>query len=129
VTIRPARPEDVPALAALLRDTGIALEEVPYDDFSHPTLVAEAGGRVVGMLQCLLGKPCSVMTEMAVVPDYQHQGIGQALLSEMEDFLRSLGVTTWLAYSGEKRTAVKTALERYGATCSGRGFAFVRTMS
>jgi GNAT superfamily N-acetyltransferase len=100
LTIRPATPDDVPALVGLIK----ALAE--YEQLSHEVtgtvedltrflfgdrsyaeaLIAEVEGSVAGMalyfynFSTFLMRPGLYLEDLFVVPDYRRQGIGQALL-------------------------------------------------
>ena len=94
MVVRFADHGDVPVIAALLEDTGLQIEGVPYDNFSHPCFVAEVDGKVVGMLQVLLGHPLSVVTDMAVAPEWQRRGVGKELVMAMERVVKGMGYRT-----------------------------------
>lgn len=123
--IRPARPEDFPRLAELMRVCGLALEGVQYDRWGPVTLVSERRGEVVGFIQALLGAPYAVITEAAVDPRYHHQGISIRLLEHLETVLREYGVTAWVTFTGEKTDAARM-LDRLAVRVHGTGTAYVR---
>ena len=95
MTVRVATHEDLPSLKALLEDTGLAIKELRYDNFTHPVLVAEVEGKVVGMLSALLGHPYCYITEIAVAPEWQNRGVATQLGLTFEDHIRLMGYTAW----------------------------------
>lgn len=80
---------------ALLFECGLMREDLDYGQgWTHPTLVAVDGDRVVGMIQALMGHPYAVITEMAVHPEHRGR-TGKALYAALEQVLREAGVTAW----------------------------------
>ena len=113
LAVRPARPEDVDALVALLGDLfsieadfhpdperqrrGLALL---LDDRARAiVLVAERGRRVVGMVTAQLvistaeGAPSAWVEDMIVDAAERGRGAGRALLEELERRAAALGAT------------------------------------
>jgi ribosomal protein S18 acetylase RimI-like enzyme len=113
LAVRPARPEDVDALIALLGDLfsieadfhpdpdrqrrGLALL---LDDRARAiVLVAERGRRVVGMVTAQLvistaeGAPSAWVEDMIVDAAERGRGLGRALLAELERRAAALGAT------------------------------------
>ncbi len=77
VTIRPARPEELPAVEDLLRRV-----RLPVDGIAGLTglvTVADAGGRVVGSAALEPYDPAGLLRSVAVEPTYQGQGLGVEL--------------------------------------------------
>lgn len=126
--IRPARPEDFPRLNALIHDGGLAVEGIAYDRWGPVTLVYERQGEVIGVIQALLGMPYAVITEVAVDPRYQRQGVAIRLLQHLETVLREYGVTTWVAFAGIKSEATDL-LDRLAVQIQGTGHAFVKRLA
>ena len=113
LAVRPARPEDVDALIALLGDLfsieadfhpdperqrrGLALL---LDDRARAiVLVAERGRRVVGMVTAQLvistaeGAPSAWVEDLIVDAAERGRGAGRALLAELERCAAALGAT------------------------------------
>ena len=126
--IRPARPDDVPQIMALMHYNGLAVEEVTYATFTPPCLVDDRNGVLAGFIQAHLGHPYAIVTEIAVAPSMQNKGVAVRLIEHLETVLRCAGMTAWMAYSGNKRESFHEQLERYGARCTGEGRAFVRVL-
>lgn len=102
-SIRPARPEDAPALAGLIRDLAVyeRLEgqaRASADDLRRhlfgprpyaEALVAEAGGEAVGFalffhtFSTFRGAPGLYLEDLFVRPDHRGEGIGKALLASL----------------------------------------------
>jgi len=128
VTVRPATADDLPAIAALVERCGLRDVAVDYSDYTPPVFVAEADGRVVGFLHALLGRPASVVMDLAVDPAFQHQGVGRQLLATLEETMRDLGLTTWVTVVANKRGRVQAAVEQWGALPRADAKTYVRTM-
>jgi GNAT superfamily N-acetyltransferase len=103
-TIRPARPDDVPACLILrgqtrenaisvgeLADRGITEGSWRADVVSGrlPGYVASVGGRIVGY--CFGDRDTGEIVVLALLPDYEGKGLGKALLARMVAELRALG--------------------------------------
>ena len=108
MNIRPATPNDIPAMAELLHEL-FAIETDFFPDFeiqskglallleqdNSAILVAEIGGNVVGMctiqIHISTAKGCAVGIVEDVVVDIDHRGngIGTSLLRALEQWARS----------------------------------------
>ena len=93
IEVRRAKPADVPAIAAIERETfpdpwgeGVFLETINY--FPSTFFVAASGGEVIGFLvggledtgELVYGHICNI----AVRPGYQQRGVGRILLKRAE---------------------------------------------
>lgn len=95
IQIRPATETDEPGMIALLYECGLMREGLDYGGgWTHPTLVAVDGARVVGLIQALMGHPYAVITECAVHPEYRGK-TGRALYAALEQCLRAADVKAW----------------------------------
>lgn len=112
----------------LLAKNNLLIDGISYDTFTPPCLLACIDGQPVGMVQAILGKPYSVMSEVAVARDYQDKGIGSQLLHAMECLLKGMGYPTWIGFVGQHRDQVQAKLDHYGARCLGPGLAYMRTL-
>lgn len=94
VLVRPAQPQDLPALVALDRDTFDALwqntAEAFRDILAHYPffVVAELDGAAVGYQSCSLVGDQGYLARVAVHPDYQRRGIGTRLMTEAVGFFK-----------------------------------------
>ena len=130
MTIRPARPEDFPRLREILLECGQASLDGPdYTTFSPLCLVAERAGILVGFIQCLLGKPYSVMTELAVAPEWQRRGIAYRLWQHMETVLREYGVMAWVGFVVTSNKELMAIYDRLGFQRTGQGEGYVRRLT
>ena len=138
VAIREARPADVAALAALIRELGYKVDDAEVaarlPDLAgagRRVLVAEQDGAVVGCLTTsmmhVLHRPAPVgrISMMVVADGLRSRGIGEALVREAEALLRADGcymveVTSNLARGdahrfyerlGYEKTSVRLARE------------------
>lgn len=103
--IRPATRKDLDAMVLLLRQLFGIEEDFAFDaskqkkgleslleSATSTILVAEQEGSVVGMgtgqlvISTAEGGPALLIEDIAVLPTWQHQGIGSALLQALGDF-------------------------------------------
>jgi N-acetylglutamate synthase-like GNAT family acetyltransferase len=112
--IRKARPDDVPALAALAvvaYDRYVprigrppAPMTVDYSAIVDDTWVWEADGSVVGLLVLVPHEDHLLLENIAVDPAHQGSGIGGALMGFAESRARELGLPEVRLYTNEKMT-------------------------
>ena len=110
VAIRPAKPEDWPAVARLLVELGRGVAEGTAEDPTHRmqfaghlrrldsvTLVADDGGRMVGVIDMeyhqRLGdhRPQARVHDLVVTGPDRGSGVGAALLARAEELARKRG--------------------------------------
>jgi ribosomal-protein-alanine N-acetyltransferase len=79
--IRPARPDDLPAIHAIQRSSP---EAASWDPAGYEVLVAEIEGAVVAFLvtRILTEGECEVLN-LAVAPQYRRRGLGRCLLQSV----------------------------------------------
>jgi [ribosomal protein S18]-alanine N-acetyltransferase len=79
--IRPARPDDLPAIADIQRSSP---EAAPWDPSGYDVLVAELDGRVVAFLvtRALVENECEILN-LAVAPAFRRRGIARQLLRDV----------------------------------------------
>lgn len=108
--IRPYRDSDFPALENILRKTN--LYEPSYDnrekyrkhvEEGHPILVATERDQVVGGAILVHTPFISIGYHLAVHPDYQRKGIGNALMKESEKILKEKGAEKVCIYVYEDK--------------------------
>lgn len=127
-SIRPARPEDAPALRVLSEQLGYpsTLEqtldrlEVILARSDHALLIAQNGqgaaiGWVHGILRPLLVEPPHIEIGGLVVEEaHRSLHIGEALMSAIEDWARQSGAEEVHVYSNVMRERAHAFYERIG---------------
>lgn len=125
LTIRPARPEDAPAIADFwnpyIRDTAVTFSAQPKSAAQVAAmiaqrqkagqcfLVAQQGARVVGFatykgFRAPDGYAQAVESTVILAPDAQGKGIARALMQKLEDHARDAGMHTVIAAIGGENT-------------------------
>ena len=125
--VRPAMAKDLSRVVDIVERCGLAAEGVGYTDWSGVLLVAERQGEVIGFISALPGKPYAVITEMGVLPEHQKGRAAVKLWESLELLLRSMGVTAWASYVGEKRE-VNEIMPKLGAVETGVGRMWLRSL-
>ena len=126
--VRPMLAKDLPRVVDIVERCGLAAEGVGYTDWSGILLVAERQGEVIGFIAALPGKPYAVITEMGVLPEHQKGRAAVKLWESMELLLRSMGVTAWAAFVGDKRD-VNDTMPELGCVHSGTGTMWLRSLT
>jgi putative acetyltransferase len=142
--VRPARPEDAPAMAALFatvaaeRD-GIASEPpiemaertVVFARSAASTVVAEAGadGQVIGMLHVEASRHGYGELGMLVDRAWRGRGVGSALLAAAADWARDRGLHKLCLEVFAHNTAAIAAYRKAGYAEEGRRVAQYRRVS
>ncbi len=110
LVIRPAAPEDKPAVIAFTSDTFAWGDYVPeaFDDWvgDDGFVVAELDGRVVALVRGILLSPREAWFQGARVhPDFRRRGIGQRLHGHLREWARDRGavVARLLVEAGNER--------------------------
>ena len=125
--IRPARPEDAPALHAMNTvfngETGVTVEQIRQRLLSCPeiVLIAECSGTPAGFCCAQVHHsfcypaPVAEVTEMFVTPDFRRRGCAAALLGGLERDLRTrFGVDELHLLTGLSNDAALAAYEKAG---------------
>jgi amino-acid N-acetyltransferase len=91
-TLRPATPDDVPAIVALLEANH--LPAVELENHLDHVVVAEQDGRVAGCggLEVYPDCEAGLVRSMAVEEELQGSGLGARILAWVEEHARSLGI-------------------------------------
>ena len=143
ISVRPVRPEDLPACAALIRESfrtaadefGITQENAPrFTAFSvteekllyqleaerRPMFVCELNGTPCGYysLRLLENGQCE-LNHLAVLPACRHRGIGQRLLSHARSAAAKAGCTVMNIGIIEENRRLRAWYERNGAVHTG----------
>jgi len=92
IVLRPAQPEDLPAVLALLESAVLPREGVA--EWLAHFAVAERGGRLVGVAGLEVYGPDALLRSVAVADDWQGRGIGASLTDEVLNGARRDGVGT-----------------------------------
>ena len=112
-TIRNARPEDIEALTRLLQTLFAVEPDFVFNEIKQRRglllmleasekrriMVAESGGRVIGMCSAQLlistaeGGTAALIEDLVVSEEYRGQGIGRNLLLSVEDWALRQGAT------------------------------------
>lgn len=109
VTIRPARAEDVPAMAKLIngyaaRDLMLPRSEEQLLRHLPDFVVAEVTGRIIGCAGLArLSPELAEIRSLAVAPEMQGRGIGRALVSFLLQAAREVGIAQVCALTLQPR--------------------------
>jgi GNAT superfamily N-acetyltransferase len=141
IEVRPATPEDWPAVAALLAELGRPAvldtddERVARSVFESylarpdaASLVAEEGGRVIGFCDMEYRTRLNFTTPQAWIPDLvvsegeRSRGAGAALLARAEALARNEGCWAMSLESANWRTRAHAFYAGEGWTDSGKSF-------
>lgn len=134
--IREAGPKDIAALAGLMTDLGYpCTPERMRDRFvrisAHPayhTLVAEYGGRVIGMVGLETGLYYEMdggyarVSAFVVAAGYRRRGVGAALIGAAERRAREAGAHYIFLNSGRHRPDAHSFYEESGYELTGYRF-------
>jgi len=131
--IRPARPADIPAVAAIYAEavrTGTASFELDPPDLAemqsrfervvgggYPYLVAAAGTEIAGYAYAGPYRPrkayrFTVENSIYVAPAWQGKGVGKALLNALIAACEEKGFRQMIAVIGDSRNAASIALHK-----------------
>ena len=141
MTIRPAFPDDMPAVneirnyfvrtsTAIYTEQETTLEERlewlrERDPLLHPVMVAEEDGKVVGWASLSpysekCGYRTTVEVSIYVMPDYQGRGIGRTMLADLMERARAAGVHCVIARIDSEGAGSIRLHEALGFTEAGR---------
>jgi amino-acid N-acetyltransferase len=79
--VRPAAPDDLPAVERLLAASDLPLDGVR--DALSTFVVAESGGEIVGVAGLELPGDNALLRSVAVQPDWRSLGVGRALVTRV----------------------------------------------
>jgi N-acetylglutamate synthase-like GNAT family acetyltransferase len=137
VTLREARLEDAPAVAALLDELGYPsttqqaarrLETIAHDPATI-VLVADVAGEVAGLAalheQNLVEQdyPGCECAALVVGERFRRQGVGERLMGALEDEARKRGAKHFVLNTAHRRAAAHAFYEALGYEHSGRRYA------
>ncbi|HLF28368.1 MAG TPA: arsenic resistance N-acetyltransferase ArsN2 [Anaerolineae bacterium] len=92
ISIAPARSDELPAILALLENSGLPPDGL--SDHLATALVARADGRIVGSAALELYGPSALLRSVAVAAARRGQGLGQRLVQAALELARQRGVTS-----------------------------------
>ncbi len=145
-TIRQARPEDAEPLIShiqqLLLEPGIQIPLHPaefaltaeqqrqtlaeaFDSHRSVFLVAEAGGKLIGEINCKCGTrrafSHSVTLGMSVCPEWRNRGVGRRLMAEAIDWAANTGTISRIElFVYASNTAAVHLYQQFGFEVEGR---------
>ncbi|MFE0347160.1 GNAT family N-acetyltransferase [Streptomyces griseoluteus] len=143
LSIRPAAPDDIPAIVAMLADDPLGAQRESPDDLTpylaaferldtdpnQHLVVAVRDGRVIGTLQLTIipglsrkGATRSLIEAVRIHADERGSGLGSELIQWAVDTSRHLGCHLVQLTSDKTRTDAHRFYERLGFTASHEGF-------
>ncbi|MEV8043708.1 GNAT family N-acetyltransferase [Streptomyces griseoluteus] len=143
LAIRPAAPDDIPAIVAMLADDPLGAQRESPDDLTpyraaferldtdpnQHLVVAVRDGRVIGTLQLTIipglsrrGATRSLIEAVRIHADERGSGLGSELIQWAVDTSRRLGCHLVQLTSDKARTDAHRFYERLGFTASHEGF-------
>ncbi|MEW2314134.1 GNAT family N-acetyltransferase [Streptomyces bauhiniae] len=143
LAIRPATPDDIPAIVAMLADDPLGAQRESPDDLTpylaaferldtdpnQHLVVAVRDGRVIGTLQLTIipglsrkGATRSLIEAVRIHADERGSGLGSELIQWAVDTSRHLGCHLVQLTSDKTRTDAHRFYERLGFTASHEGF-------
>ncbi|MET8693788.1 GNAT family N-acetyltransferase [Streptomyces bauhiniae] len=143
LAIRPATPDDIPAIVAMLADDPLGAQRESPDDLTpylaaferldtdpnQHLVVAVRDGRVIGTLQLTIipglsrkGATRSLIEAVRIHADERGSGLGSELIQWAVDTSRRLGCQLVQLTSDKTRTDAHRFYERLGFTASHEGF-------
>lgn len=89
--LRPAQPDDLPAVSALLKACGLPTDDLNSVSLSHFELAVGAHGRIVGVAGFDRAASDALLRSLAVAPDWRGRGLGERLVARREAAARVAG--------------------------------------
>lgn len=99
ITLRRARPEDVPALAAMIERAD--LPPMFIEEFLGCFVVAERVGEIVGCGGVETYGECAVIRSVVVEPEAQGLGLGRRLAEALMEKARAAGATDLYLFTAD----------------------------
>ena len=138
LTIREAKADDNMSIYELIKNE-LGYQQLDYEklldrleameqDDKHLTIVAVAGGRVVGFIGILRGIAYNIVGEyiqivaFAVVDDLQNKGIGTQLLNWVENYALDRNIRVFEVSSNMRRLDAHSFYEKNGYTRTSYSF-------
>ena len=134
--VRPATPEDIPAIAALMTQLGYpSTPEAMRGRMEHiaalpdyATFVAEAEGSVIGLAGAMVGAayhqnaPFARLLALVVDEAHRGQGAGAALVRGVEEWARARGAVSIHLTTSRQRADAHRFYGRLGYDDTGKRF-------
>lgn len=124
VVIRPAAEDDYPDIVSVWRESGLSVRPQGRDRreafvaqlarFPKSYLVAQAQGRVVGVVLGTHDGRKGWINRLAVLPAYQRRGVASALVAACEQALRASGIGITAALVEPHSAASAALFDRLG---------------
>lgn len=119
-TLRPMRLQDIPAVGDLEQKL-FPVDAWPldlfFDEFAQKKtrqyLIAEADGQLIGYCGVMVVGTTADIQTIGVLPEYEGQGIGTAMLTSMLDEARRRGATETLLEVREDNPRARRLYERF----------------
>ena len=129
--VRPATQADIPAIVEIVERCGLGGDGIDFSVWqNHVVLVAVRQAQVVGFVACVPAKPCSIVTEFAVLPEHQGGRAAVKLIEGLELVLRHMGMTHWAAWVREKNGVMRGIMDKLGFTRSEEvGYTYHRSLA
>lgn len=130
--IRPAKPEDLPAMQAIERHAATAAHWTPADyekifsapelqaDWRRIALVIEDQGRVEGFLVAQTVGGEWELENVAIQPEARRRGHGTRLVGELLDLARAQGASAVFLEARASNAAARSLYEKWAFVESGR---------
>lgn len=120
--IRSYTDTDFPDVKSILSETGLFVSEVDKRDRFRQKIednpgsikVAELEGKTVGIIFATDDATNVLLTRLAVLPEYQGQGIGTELLDAAENWLEEQGSEISVVFAEEDNEELKAWYEDQG---------------
>lgn len=91
LTIRPPRPEDLPALRSLLDSCALPTSDLTEEHLKHFIILAQ-GNRVAGAVGLEMHGEAALLRSLAIDTMMRGEGLGARLLELIEEYAREHGV-------------------------------------
>ena len=122
ITIRETNSDDYQAISAILHTTGLARDWFTPELFTKLLMKNKGHYFVATRNQTVLGTIFSshdggyfgYIYKLAVLPEYQHEGIGSALLQHVIAAFENIGVNWQFAHINDDNTASLSLLAKHG---------------
>ena len=131
IEIRPARVDDIPAIADLTRRAyakwvpTLGREPLPMSaDYGaafarHRFDLACIDSVLAGLIETIAIEDALLIENLAISPEFQRRGLGSRLMAHAEELARSRGLTALTLYTNQRFTGNVELYQRLGFTVVG----------